>query len=145
MAVNQAQANQILEFNFGNQAQVVVSSLYLGLSTTAPSPAGANVTEPFDVPGTNYVRFLIDNLSGGGNWDLAASLGTIKNANTFTFVESTTEWASSGAPISHIFLADDALLKNNNILYTAALSASRAIPANTTVYFNVGSLVISLT
>jgi len=141
MTVTYAQSNSILAFNFGGTTQLNLSPLYLGLSKTTPTLYGANITEP---TGSNYARVLIDNTPSGASWD-SATLGVIKNAIQLSFIESAGEWASTAAPITHIFLADSLSSTGTSVLYYAQLTASRAIPAQTTVYFTVGSLSISLT
>jgi hypothetical protein len=140
MTVTYAQANTILAFNFGGITQLNISPLYLGLSTTTPTLYGGNITEPTG----NYARVSIDNTPTGLAWD-TATLGVIKNAIQLSFVESSTEWASSSAPITYIFLASHSTDTGTAVMYYAPLTASRAIPSNTTVYFTVGSLSISLT
>lgn len=140
MTVTYAQANSVLAFNFGGTTQLNISPLYLGLSKTTPTLYGGNITEPTG----NYVRVSIDNTPSGAAWN-TASLGVISNAIQFSFVESTSEWASSGAPITHIFLANHPTNVGTSVLYYAPLTASRAIPAQTTVYFTIGSFSITLT
>lgn len=139
MTVTYAQSNDILAFNFGGTTQLNISPLYLGLSKTTPTLYGANITEPTG----NYARISIDNTPTGLAWSTAA-LGVIANAIQLSFVESTSEWASTGAPVTHIFLANHATNTGTAVMYYAPLTASRAIPANTTVYFIIGSLTITL-
>lgn len=140
MTVTYAQANSILEFNFGGTTQLNLSPLYLGLSKTTPTLYGGNITEPTG----NYTRVSIDNTPTGAAWDTAA-LGVISNAIQLSFIESDVEWASSASPITYIFLADHATNTGTAVKYYAPLTASRAIPSQTTVYFTVGSLTITLT
>lgn len=140
MTSTYAQSNTILSFNFGGTTQLNISPLYLGLSKTTPTLYGGNITEP----GGNYARVSIDNTPSGAAWG-TASLGVIANAIQFSFVESDSEWASTAAPITHIFFANHPTNTGTAVLYYAPLAASRAIPAQTTVYFTVGALTISLT
>lgn len=146
MTVTFAQADRILSANFGGATLVNFSPLYLGLSKTALNRSGGNITEPTIGTG-GYARVAIDNTPTGSSWYIpTANLGVVANAIEISFPESTLEWASSASPITHIFLtSSQTSLDSSYVLYYAALSSPRAIPAQTTLYFNVGALTISLT
>lgn len=139
MAITYAQANSILEFNFGGRTQVNLSPLWIGLSKTTPTAYGGNITEPTG----NYGRISVDNTPSGAKWS-TGSLGVLSNATELSFVESTSEWAATSAPITHIFIADTEFGTGTSVLYYEVLSASRPIPSNTTVYFSIGSLTVGM-
>lgn len=139
MAIAYVQSNKILEFNFGGRTQVNTSPLWIGLSKTTPTAYGGNITEPTG----NYGRISVDNTPSGAKWS-TSSLGILSNAVELAFIESTSEWAATSAPITHIFIADTEFGTGTSVLYYEALSANRPIPSNTTVYFSIGALTISM-
>lgn len=134
MAITYVQANKILEFNFGNRAYAVNSPVYVGLSTTTINSDGTGATEPV---GNAYARVAITNNDGLAHWSGAAT-SVLSNAVAINFPESTGSWGT----ITYVFIAD--AITAGNILYYDVLSPSRAVAPNTTVYFAIGSLQISM-
>jgi hypothetical protein len=73
--------NKMLGHLFGT-AYTAPTTVYMALSTTTPTDAGGNVTEP---SGNGYARVAIGNNST--NWN-AASGGTVTNKTAITFPEA---------------------------------------------------------
>lgn len=124
--------NKLLDLVFSNTAYTVPSTLYIGLSTTAPTQAGGNFTEP---SGNGYARVAVTNNST--NWP-AASNGSKNNANAITFPQATGSWGT----VTHFGIFDAAT--SGNLLAWGALSQSKAISAGDTPYFAAGSLTLNL-
>ena len=128
--------NKILDQLFGatSIAASIPSTWYVGLSTTAPNEAGTGVTEP---AAGAYARVAYSNTKTGPvNWTTAAN-GALTNAAAITFIESTLSWGT----ISHVVFYD--LATGGNLWFWEALPSPRAVAANTTVYFAIGSLTVS--
>jgi hypothetical protein len=124
--------NKLLDLVFSNTSYTVPSTLYIGLSTTAPTQAGGNFKEP---SGNGYARVAVTNNST--NWP-AASNGAKSNANAITFPQATGSWGT----VTHFGIFDAAT--SGNLLAWGALSQSKAISAGDTPYFAAGSLTLNL-
>ena len=124
--------NKLLDLVFSNTAYTIPSTLYIGLSTKAPTQAGSNFTEP---SGNGYARVAVTNNST--NWP-AASNGAKSNANAITFPQATGSWGT----VTHFGIFDAAT--NGNLLAWGTLSQSKAISAGDTPYFAAGSLTLNL-
>ncbi len=123
--------NKMLGHLFGT-AYTAPTTVYMALSTTTPTDAGGNVTEP---SGNSYARVAIGNNST--NWN-AASGGTVTNKTAITFPEATGSWGT----VTHFVLYDAATA--GNALIWGALTASKAIGTGDTASFAAGALSISL-
>jgi hypothetical protein len=102
---------------------------YLGLSSTEPTLAGGNVTEPGT--GTGYARIELDSLSEPDN-------GGIVNSGSIDFNESTAAWGT----MTH-FVIFDAMTGGNLLMY-GKLSTSRTVEAATIMTIKAGSLNLSV-
>lgn len=123
--------NKMLGHLFGT-AYTAPTTVYMALSTTTPTDAGGNVTQP---SGNGYARVAIGNNST--NWN-AASGGTVTNKTAITFPEATGSWGT----VTHFVLYDAATA--GNALIWGALTASKAIGTGDTASFAAGALSISL-
>lgn len=94
----------------------IPTEYYIGLSTTEPTMAGTNVSEPS--ASTGYSRVLLDNLSVPTN-------GVVTNTQNINFEESTASWGT----ITH-FVIYDAEVDGNLLMY-GALSTPRVVEAAT--------------
>lgn len=88
MGFSTANANAILDLRFGTGSYSIPATYYIGLSTTQPTDAGANVSEP---SGGSYARVAITNASA---W-VAASGGSKSNAVPFAFPTATGTWTTT--------------------------------------------------
>lgn len=135
MAITYYQANQILDRAFGAQTWTPPSTLYIGLSTTTINSDGTGATEPS--AGYAYSRVAVTNDKSGSGWTYATS-STLKNAAQLTFPESSGSWGT----VTYIFITDAAT--SGNILYYDALTPNRTVAPNTTLYFGVNNITISM-
>ena len=125
--------NKILDIYFGSSGSTTPppATWYIGLSTTTPTEAGGNVTEPV---GNGYARRPFANTKS--NFSVAAS-GSLTSASAIQFAESTGSWGT----ISHVLFYDASVA--GNLWFWEALSSPRAVAALTTVYFASGALTVS--
>lgn len=104
------------------------SAFYVGLSKTAPTVSGGNVTEPSDKA---YARIRLNSLSSPVN-------GMINNTSPIAFSDSTTDWGT----ITH-FVIYDAPTGGNLLIYNT-LDKSRTIQADSRVAFKASGLRLTL-
>jgi len=130
--ITNIQANRILDFNFGASSYSATSPLYVGLSTTSVNNDGSGYTEP---SGNAYARVSVTN--NKTTWTTASG-SALANAIQISFPESSASWGT----ITHIFIAD--ALSGGVVLFFDALTSSRTVPANTTVYFAIGNITVSM-
>lgn len=105
------------------------TSYYIGLSSTAPTLAGGNVTEPSSSSG--YARVKLTTLSAPAN-------GVITNSGDITFPESTGNWGT----LSHFVVYDSAT--GGNLLMYDQLTSSRTVESGTVVAIKSGKLNLTL-
>lgn len=96
----------------------IPSKYYLGLSTTTPTIAGGNVTEP--AANLGYARVELTSLG-------QPSSGVITNTQMIDFPESTASWGT----VTHFVVYDAAT--GGNLLMFGALTDSQGHPAPRTV------------
>jgi len=125
--------NKILDIYFGSSGSTTPppTTWYVGLSTTTPTEAGGNVTEPV---GNGYARRPFANTKS--NFTVAAS-GSLTSASAIQFAESTGSWGT----ITHVLFYD--AVSSGNLWFWEALSTPRSVAALTTVYFASGALTVS--
>ncbi len=124
--------NAVLDHVFGKSALTAGSNLYVGLSTSTITDAGANITEP---TGGAYARVTIAN--NKTTWTTASG-GSISNAITITFAAATSAWGT----ITDMFCSDSSTA--GNIYIYDDLTTSKAVTSGDTVQFNPGDLKIDL-
>jgi|OpeIllAssembly_1097287.scaffolds.fasta_scaffold121353_2 hypothetical protein len=109
----------------------VPTNLYIGLSTTTPTDAGGNITEP--ATGDNYARVVCN------SWNTAASR-TTSNTNVVTFNQcTTTNWGD----ITHWFVSDNGTRASGNYLAWGALAATKTVVIGNTPSFAAGELDVT--
>ena len=122
--------NNIMGNVFGTQSTPSLPTNYwLGLSTTAPSTGGGNVTEP--TGGAGYGRVQLTSLSLPVN-------GSITNSAAVVFNESTASWGL----ITHYVIYGQQT--GGNLLMYGPLTVSRTVEINTVVTIKPNELVITL-
>lgn len=113
-------------------ANTILTSLFSGaklaLSTTTPTAAGGNVTEPAAANG--YARAAAND---GG---FSASDRTITNSKYVYYPEATASWGT----ITHLCVYSS----GGTLQYFGALNSSVPVPANTVPLFKPGTIQISL-
>lgn len=124
--------NQIMDTVFHGNSSVAdfPVNYYVGLSTTAPTETGANITEPSSDVG--YARILVDSL--GVSQD-----GRVENKNIIDFGKATGEWGK----VTHAVLFDGAG-SGANMIWCSPLSAAQTISKDNTLIFNTGELYFVL-
>ena len=123
---------KVLDHLFGATSYAVLGNLYLGLSTTTPTDAGANFTEP---SGNNYSR--VTSVNNPTNWP-AASGGSKANGTAITFPTASGSWGT----VTYFGIFDQA--SGGNLLATGELTVSKTISAMDTVQFAVSALTVTL-
>lgn len=111
-------------------------TIYIGLSSTAPTETGTNITEP---SGGSYARVA----TAAGDWNAATSAdpSVTTNANAVTFPTATADWVS-GADLTH-FVRYDAS-SGGNVIDSGALGTAKPVLNGDTPSFAAGSLSVSL-
>ena len=127
--------NKILDIYFGSSGSLTPppQTWYVGLSTTTPTEAGGNITEPSG--GAGYARRPF--LNNKTNFSVASSGSLANSGSAIQFSESTGSWGT----ITHIVFFD--ALVAGNAWFWEALSTPRTVAASTTVYFAAGALTVS--
>ena len=108
-------------------ADALPTSLYIGLSTTAPSADGTGVTEPSD---SEYSRVQLVNMS-------VPEDGCVKNNGAISFNESGESWGT----ITHYVICD--AVTGGNVLMYGPLTVSRTVEAATVMTIREGQLKLS--
>lgn len=122
--------NSIMGNVFGSKTNPTLpTNYYIGLSTSAPTIAGGNVSEPAGSAG--YARVRLTGLSEPNN-------GTITNGSAISFEESTADWGT----VTY-FVIYDAPTGGNLLMYDA-LTASRTVETATVVMIKENSLQLTL-
>ena len=107
---------------------------YIGLSSSAPSEDGSNVTEPSS-EGTGYARVAITQLGAPVN-------GVVKNESEVTFPKALQSWFGSSTPATHYVIFDQQT--GGNLLICDAMETPRVIEADTYLSFPIGELSITV-
>lgn len=140
MSLSNYAAQAVLNSLFGKTsafgALASAPTIHVGLSSTAPTEAGGNVTEP---SGGGYARVA----TAAGDWDAAtdADPSVVENANAISFPKATADWLT-GADLTHLVLFDAA--SGGNVLGSAALTTAKAVLDGDTPEFAAGELSVSL-
>ncbi len=79
---------ELLDHVFGAAAYTAPGTVYIALSTTTPTAAGGNFTEP---SGNGYARVAVTN--NKTNWSTDAA-GALENAVAFAFAQATGSWGT---------------------------------------------------
>lgn len=106
----------------------IPTAYYLGLSTTAPSADGSNVTE---VSGGSYARV---DLTGKLSEPVGGIVANNADSGAISFPQSTANWGN----VTH-FLIYNAKTGGNLLMY-GALDSARDIKSGTTLTINKGDL-----
>jgi hypothetical protein len=123
----------ILDGIMGDPDYTPPTNWFVGLSTTTPTEAGANFTEPV---GNGYARVS----TADADWDPASGTApAIKdNANAITFPQATGSWGT----VTHFGLFDAST--GGNLRMWGALATAKAIANLDTAAFAAAALVIKL-
>ncbi len=117
---------------FGTDTSPAIpTDYYIGLSTTAPTAAGTNVTEPAAAGG--YARVRLESLSEPAN-------GVVTNEAAISFPESTAAWGT----VTHFVVYDSANRGSGNLLMFGTLTTPRVVEAATFMTIKAGFLNLSI-
>ena len=108
----------------------IPSDYYLGLSTTAPTESGTNITEPSTI-GTGYQRIKLTSLS-------EPSSGKITNTQLIAFPESEANWGL----ITHYVLFNSSTA-GVPLMY-GVFTQSRTVESDTVFTIKTGELELEL-
>ncbi len=125
----------VLDYVFGLTSYVPSGTLYVGLSTTTPTEAGGNFTEP----ASGYARVAVTN--NKTNWSTATQNGTsgeIHNRTTITFPTSSGNWGT----ITHAGLFDHS--GAGNLLTQAPLTNQQTVNINNTLAYASGAMIFRM-
>lgn len=111
-------------------------TLHIGLSSTTPTDAGGNVTEP---SGGSYARVS----TSGADWGAATGTAPATKSNTAakTFPQATADWVA-GADLTHFVLFDAATV--GNVVAWGALTTAKPVLNGDTPSFAAGALTLKL-
>lgn len=132
MAISTYLANKLLDHQVGKAAYTMPTT-YVALSTTAPTAAGTNVTEPTT---GGYARVA----TTAADWNSAAA-GATSNAEQLSFPQATGDW-SAGANLTYGVVYDAATA--GNVLMFAPLTVPKSILSGDTAIVAPGDLDITL-
>lgn len=121
--------NKLLDATHGKASYTAPATVYVGLSTTTPTAAGGNVTEP---SGGAYARVAMPAASWG-----SASNGTITNTAAINFPTATAAWGT----VVSVVVFDAA--SGGNLLWFAS-QPSQVVPSGATYSFAVGQATSQL-
>lgn len=125
--------NKLLDHVFGGGDYSRATTLYIGLSTTAITDAGGNVTEP---TGGGYSRVEVTN--NATNFP-AASGGEKSNGTAIEFPIPSDNWGT----VTHFFISESSSGTSSIIGY-GTLAIPKTINSGDLVSFAVGSLEIMI-
>lgn len=133
--------NKILDHILRGTPYTAPANVYVGLLTAAPSDAGGGT----EVAGSNYARVQItsgtsawNNTQGNTTGASAGTDGTIENAAAVTFPTPSASWGT----VTHFGVFDAAT--GGNLLFYAALTASKVINSGDSVSFPIGALSLQI-
>lgn len=132
MPITYQQANNLLNYNFGNTSYTLPQQYWLALSTTTIQQDGTGCTEP---SGNGYARVGIDNNKTTFS---VSSQGSLTNNIQIQFPESTGTWGT----VTYIAIFDSE--EGGNLLYFDSLAESRTIETQTTLMFMPNTITIQL-
>ncbi len=135
MSLVDATENALLDHFLGGPDYTRLATVYLALSTTTPTDAGGNFTEP---TGGSYARVAITN--NATNFP-AASGGAKSNGVKFSFPTATADW-SSGANMTYIGLFDAATA--GNLIAYGAITTPKAVLNGDTAEVAIGDLDVTM-
>lgn len=126
----------ILNHVFTDPAWTPPTTLYIGLSSTTPTEAGGNVTEPST---GSYARVS----TVAADWSAASGTAPAVKTNTAvkTFPTATADWVAA-ANLTH-FVIFDASTAGNVVLW-GLLGTAKPVLNGDTPSFAAGALVVKL-
>lgn len=126
----------LLDHFLTDPAYTPPATMYIGLSTTTPTEAGGNFTEP---SGGSYARVS----TAAADWSAATGTApaTKTNTATKTFTTASATWSSS-SNMTHFGLFDAP--SAGNLLCWGLLGTAKPVISGDTASFGAGALVLKL-
>lgn len=126
----------LLDHIFTDAAYTPPATLYIGLSSTTPTEAGANFTEP---SAGAYARVS----TVAADWDAATGVAPATKANSAikTFAAATADWLA-GVDITYFGIFDAS--SAGNLLAFGVLATARPVLNGDVPRFAAGALVLKL-
>jgi hypothetical protein len=126
----------LLDHFLTDPAYTPPATMHLGLSTTTPTDAGGNFSEP---SGGSYARVS----TAAADWGAATGTAPATKSNTAakTFPQATADW-SAGANMTHFGLFDAA--SAGNLLCWGLLGTAKPVLNGDTPSFAAAALVLKL-
>lgn len=126
----------ILNHVFTDPAWTPAATLYIGLSSTTPTEAAGNFTEPST---GSYARVS----TAAADWSAATGTAPATKTNTAvkTFPTATADW-SSGANMTHFGIFDASTA--GNLILWGVLGTAKPVLNGDTASFPASSLVVKL-
>ncbi|MCP4568604.1 MAG: hypothetical protein GY841_13590 [FCB group bacterium] len=121
----------VLDHVFGSVDYTPLTTWYIGLSTTTPTDAGTNITEPASGA---YAR--VSQTNNQTNFPDATN-GVKNNGSVITFPKATASWGT----VTHFVMYDAATV--GNAFAWGALTASKTIDTDDTPSFAIGDITIT--
>jgi hypothetical protein len=109
-------------------------TVYLALCTADPTDAGTGAAMNEVADSGSYAR-----VDASGNFGTAAAAGAISNDAAIEFPAATGSWGT----VTHFAIVDSGTHGAGNLLFSGALTASKAITSGDTPQFAIGELTIS--
>ncbi len=143
MAKSNAWANQLLLLLFNNDGVSLIGdatgllpsgvdgNLYISLHTSDPGAGGNQTTN--EATYTGYARVAVARATGAGGW--AVTAGAVENVSAVTYAICT----AGSDTVTH-FGIGTSISGAGKLLYSSALTASRAISAGITPSFAAGAI-----
>ena len=135
MPMTNAQKAKLLDHYYGGPDLTRPATLYIGLSTTTPTDAGANFTEPV---GNGYARIAVTNDSTKWNSATSANPSVKTNKVQLEFPEATGNWGT----ITHWGIFE--VSTGGTCVDWAALELAKAISTGDVARFKAADLKIQL-
>lgn len=133
--------NKILDHVLRAVSYTAPATTYVALLTAAPSDSGGGT----EVSGGSYARVGVTSGSGGwtntqnsGTGASSGTDGTIENAATISFPTPSAGWGT----VTHFGVYDAST--SGNLLFYAALTASKTINSGDSVSFAAGALSLQI-
>ena len=125
----------LLDHYFG-KSTLTAPTIYVGLSSTTPTVAGENVTEPTE---GGYARIQ----TAASDWNAATSAdpAELTNANNITFSVATEAWAA-GNDLTYGILFDAPT--NGNVIGFGKLTIAKKFLEGDVAQISVGNLKVQL-
>lgn len=131
-----AQEQAVLDGILQDPSFAGFTTLWVGLSSTTPTDAGGNITEP---TAGSYARVATD----AADWGAATGTAPATKSNTsvITFPTATADWLA-GVNLTHFVLFDAATL--GDAVATGPLTTPKPVLTDDTAQFGAGDLVLRL-